>query len=131
MNLKKTKTREAILSILSNSKFPLTADEIFEKIKSNGNFTLSTIYRSLFSFEIAGIIKKEVSSDKKSVYSLNTPMDKHVLVCVKCHKKVIISGCPYHEANKKISHETGFQIIDHNTEIYGICPECLKKGEKQ
>jgi Fe2+ or Zn2+ uptake regulation protein len=50
MNLKKTKTREAILSILSNSKFPLTADEIFEKIKSNGNFTLSTIYRSLFSF---------------------------------------------------------------------------------
>jgi Fur family ferric uptake transcriptional regulator len=83
-----------------------------------------------FLFEIAGIIKKEVSSDKKSVYSLNTPMDKHVLVCVKCHKKVIISGCPYHEANKKISHETGFQIIDHNTEIYGICPECLKKGEK-
>jgi Fur family transcriptional regulator, ferric uptake regulator len=130
MNLKKTRTRETILSILSKAKFPLTCEEIFEESKKVGEFTLSTVYRSLDSFEKADIIKKEVGADKKSVYSINTSADKHVLVCVKCHKKVIISGCPYHEANKKISRDTGFQILDHNTEIFGVCPSCLKKEKK-
>lgn len=123
--LKVTKPRLAVLRVLAEASFPLTSLSIWEELKKEG-FNLSTIYRTLNSFSDAGLVKKEFNADKENVFSLVTHEDSHVLVCVKCHKKTPIEGCPYHEANEKIEEETGFSIFDHNTEIYGICPDCQK-----
>ncbi len=125
-NLKITKTRLIMLSILDKSSCPLSVEEILKHIK-NKDVTLSTIYRILNAFEKEGIVKKEINERKENIFSLTQEEDKHVLVCVKCHKMVPISGCPYHEANEEIEKATGFMINDHNTEIYGVCPDCQKK----
>ncbi|MFA6624757.1 MAG: transcriptional repressor, partial [Bacilli bacterium] len=111
LQLKKTKGREKILAVLKNSSFPMTCDDIYKKVSHFG-VNLSTVYRSLNSFEECGIVKKEIGEDKKNVFTLIRDNDHHILVCIKCHKKVEIPGCPYHEANEKISKATGYQIID-------------------
>ena len=72
---------------------------------------------------------KEINAEKENVYSLASDEDSHVLVCVKCHKKTKLEGCPYHEANQRIEEKTGFAILDHSTEIYGVCPQCQKNDK--
>ena len=125
--LKNTKGRRQVLSILKDAEYPLKAEEIFEKAKTEG-IDLSTIYRTLKTFEESKIVKKEIGSSKECVYSLLNDEDSHVLVCTCCKKRIKIKKCPYHEANEKLEKETGFLVLDQNTEIYGLCPECRKKN---
>jgi len=124
--LRKTKARDAVLTELKKCDYPISAEYLYKKLR-NKSFNLSTIYRSLNAFENKGIIKREVNANKENVYSLIKEEDSHVLVCVKCSKRVPLDGCPYHEANHQIEDKTGFALLDHNTEIYGICPECQKE----
>jgi len=123
--LKVTKPRLAVLEVLLSAKYPIRVEEVYEALSSKG-FDLSTIYRTLNSFVDVHIAKKEINANKENVYSLLSDDDSHVLVCVKCHKKTPIEDCPYHEANEHIEETTGFHVLDHATEIYGICPECYK-----
>lgn len=124
--LKNTKPRKLILNILGNSSLPLTAEEIYFSLRKNG-INLSTVYRTLNSFVAAGIVKKEINQKKENTFILLKHDDHHVLVCVKCHKVVHLQGCPYHEANEQLENQTGFSIVDHNVEIYGVCPDCQNK----
>ncbi|MBQ4254890.1 MAG: transcriptional repressor [Bacilli bacterium] len=124
--LKITSARIAVLSVLENNHLPLSAERIYELTKKEG-LNLSTVYRTLNSFVEAGLVKKEINQDKESIFSLESEEDNHVLICTKCHKTVKLEGCPYHEVNEAIESQTGFVLQDHNTEIYGICPDCQNK----
>ena len=124
--LKNTKPRRLILNILSKSSLPLTAEDIYFSLKKEG-VNLSTVYRTLNSFEKAHIVKKEINQNKENSFILLEHDDHHVLVCLKCHKVVPLEGCPYHEANEELENKTGFAIQDHNIEIYGVCPNCQKR----
>ena len=124
--LKITSARIAVLSVLESNHLPLSAERIYELTKKEG-LNLSTVYRTLNSFVEAGLVKKEINQDKESIFSLESEEDNHVLICTKCHKTVKLEGCPYHEVNEAIESQTGFVLQDHNTEIYGICPDCQNK----
>ena len=124
--LKVTSARLRVLSILEKHPLPLRAEDIHSYAKKDG-INLSTIYRTLNSFVEAGIVKKEINQDKESIFSLEGEDDNHILICTSCHKSVRLEGCPYHEVNEAIENQTGFLLQDHNTEIYGLCPDCQKK----
>lgn len=124
--LKRTKNREKILSILKEAKNPLTAEDIFYSFQKK-DINLSTIYRCLNTFEKKGMVKREINSNKENVFSLSNEEDNHILVCVKCHKRIPLKGCPFHEVNEKIESETGFHIQDQNIELYGLCKDCKKE----
>lgn len=125
-NLKVTKSRMIILNELEKISYPITAEQLYKKLSSY-DIDLSTIYRSLNAFEKKNLIRKEINSNKENVYCLIDEEDKHILVCKKCHKRIKLNSCPYHEVNLKLEEETGFEISDQNIEIYGLCKECKKK----
>ena len=127
-DLKNTKGRALILSVLKGAKKPMSAEEIYNQLRNKG-LNLSTVYRTLNTFYDCGIVLKEVNKDKENVFTLvrDEHSDHHILICIKCHKVVQLKGCPYHEVNEKIEEETGFKIQDHNIEIYGVCPDCVNK----
>ena len=61
--LKRTKTRESVLSVLLDSHSPLSALEIFSEIENRGDsIWLSTVYRVLDAFVENGLVR-----DRKSV----------------------------------------------------------------
>lgn len=123
--LKKTQNREKIYEALKESDSPITAESLFAQF--DGRIDLSTIYRTLNTFVRVDLVKKEFNDQKENVFLLSREEDSHLLVCVKCHKKIALSGCPYHEVNESIQERTGFIVQDQNVEIYGICPDCQKK----
>ena len=127
--LKATPSRLELLRYLSSLAVPTTAEELYLSIVDK-KMDLSTIYRNLNAFVEAGLAKKEVSSKKENLYLLIREEECHVLVCVRCGKKVVLEGCPYHEVNHALEKKTGFRVLDHNTEIYGVCPACMRTGDK-
>ena len=123
--LKVTEARLSVFHYLSTLSSPTTAEDLHWKLRGKG-LDLSTIYRTLNTFVECQIAKKEVGRHKENLYSLVSEEESHLLVCMRCGKKIPLSGCPYHEVNESIQAQTGFRVLDHNTEIYGICPECQK-----
>lgn len=126
-NLKTTKKRMIILSVLNNSPTPLTSEDILEQTSKEVNINLSTIYRALNALSEKGILLKQLSSDGKTYYQINNREHKHQLVCSLCNKVVLIDCCPLKKFENDLCEETGFTITSHNLEFTGICRECTKK----
>lgn len=126
-NLRVTKQRKQVLQILEIENNPISAEEIYNKLKDISNMDLSTIYRNLNILEDKNILLKTTNIDGISYYQLNNDQHKHFVTCNICHKKFLIENCPIHELEDSIEKETGFMITGHNFEFTGICPACQKK----
>ena len=126
-NLKVTKNRKIILKSLQKEENPISAEELFDKLKRENEIDLSTIYRNLNILEEKGVLLKTTNLDGINYYQINNSNHKHFLTCNNCHKKFVIEDCPVHELEEKIEKETGFIINGHNFEFTGICPDCQNK----
>ncbi|MDF2677944.1 MAG: ferric uptake regulator, Fur family [Bacillota bacterium] len=126
--LKKTKQRNLILEIIKSSSKPITAEKIFEIIKSESNNTnLSTIYRTLNILCEKSLLLKILKSDGTASYQLNDASHKHYITCCACQNSVLIDSCPIKDLSDKIVNETGYIVTGHSIELTGICPKCNKK----
>lgn len=123
--VKKTKTREAVLSVLERAEKPVSAMNICLEIEKTGeNIWLSTVYRILELFVKKDIVKKiTVMNSEMSVYELNRFKHKHYAVCIDCHKIIPMNNCPMEKFVPNIE-DNEFHIIGHNVEVYGICRDC-------
>lgn len=122
--LKKTKTRESVLTIFENSTTPLSAYDIYENLK-NDNITLSSIYRTLDTFSKENIIIKDTNNKGTAIYALNKDDHCHYLECKSCHKKIKLDYCPYHKVNEQIKKKSNFFVDEQNVVIYGTCESCI------
>lgn len=128
--IKVTKQRELIFDALKHSDTPVTAEQLFLKLKSvDSLINLSTVYRSLNIFvEKKLVIESFIPEEKTSVFEINRMEHKHYLICINCKKVMAIDNCPVEEYEKSLEKSTGFDIKGHKLEIFGYCPECrLKK----
>ena len=127
-DLKNTKQRTAIQTILENSSQPVSAEEIYAKlVEQKISVSLSTIYRTLevmVSKELA--IKLIINDESKALFELNRKIHKHYLVCLGCKKILSVMCCPLEEYEERLAVDTGFLIEGHRLNIYGCCPECRK-----
>ena len=124
--LKNTKSRNLIYDILGQCDVPVTAEQIFLKLKESGaSINLSTVYRVLEIFVSKGIaLKSNTAENNKALFELNRMEHKHHLVCVGCKKMLSIDGCPLDEYEKALRDKMGFDVTGHKLEIYGYCQDC-------
>jgi len=124
--IKSTKQRRVILSVISELKYPDTAEHIYLLAKKeDDSISLSTVYRALEIFTEKGIVNKnEFSLSDKKMYEINTKVHKHYLTCNSCKKILTVEGCPLEEYEKKLSLQTGFEITEHHLNLSGYCPKC-------
>lgn len=123
--LKKTKTREKVLRLLEVSNTPISANEIYEVLSSEG-VTLSSIYRTLDCFTKNNIIAKESNPQGVAIYTLIKDEHSHILECKECHNQTKLDYCPYHKANENIKSKHNFFADESNIVIYGTCKDCMK-----
>ncbi len=126
--IKRTRQREDVFRVLTQADEPLSATQIYDKIKQNNadtNYAISTIYRSLSVFEEAGFVEKStLMGEDMAVYEWQHGNHKHYAICLKCHKLVPLTKCPF-EHVKLDTSEDNFTVTNHKLEIYGYCKECL------
>jgi len=126
--IKRTKTREAILHVLKNASEPMSALQIASKISKNSDDVWpSTIYRSLEAFVEGGLVRKITLAENESCfYELETHEHSHYAICLGCHKIIKVTNCPFDSYVPEIEDKS-FVVMGHKMEIYGYCSECLDK----
>lgn len=128
-NLKNTKHRIIMLSILYKCSQPISADEIYKEVEKKGvSVNLSTVYRSLEILSEKNIIKKlTFEEDPRAYFIYNRNIHSHYLICLGCKKIITLDYCPLEGYEEKLENNTKFSISGHKLEIYGYCPECQSK----
>lgn len=131
--IKKTKQREDVFRVLSESAVPLNAMDIYEKLRGKNTSTceanseksvyaISTIYRTLQTFEKHDLVEKSVMvGSDMAVYTLKAKDHIHYAICLKCHKMVPMKHCPYEHIHFE---EDEFTVTNHKIEVYGYCKKC-------
>lgn len=124
VELKNTKNRQLILSILDQAHKPLTAEDIYNQTLGKIHMSFSTVYRSLGALTEKQVLMKQLMQDGKTYYQFNNQKHKHLLVCSICGEITPIEGCPLHKLESELTKKTGYMISSHSLEFVGICPKC-------
>jgi Fur family ferric uptake transcriptional regulator len=123
--LRRSHPRLLIYQELSEAKTPLSPQEIYHGLlKKEKKVGLTSIYRSLDLFESMGVVFK-IRNGSSVKYKLCELEDHHHhIVCKACGNVVELNFCDISGWSKKVSDSTGYQVIDHQLNFYGLCKSC-------
>lgn len=125
-----TPKRNLILQTIEKGG-PLTADQIFIKVRQDCQLNLSTVYRNIIILLRMGLIRKVVAVEGHAdQYEIVDEQCEHLVECVQCGAKVGFAGCLFNQMIKSIEAQTDFQVKQHHLDIYGTCPRCKQKNKK-
>ncbi len=123
--LRSTLPRLAVLGLLAGGGHSISAQEIREKLGKKKGFDLVTVYRTMASFEKAGLVRRVDVRKGAVYYELNDGHHHHV-VCTKCGKVAEFTAAG-HEAlvRKALRQVKGFSSISHHSfDLFGLCDSC-------
>ena len=124
--LKCTPTRIRILEVFESTRTPLTTQALHALV-SKSKIDLVTLYRTVESFEKAGIIRRVDLRQDSVSYELAQAHHHHI-VCTNCGLVEDIPSCDVAVLVKKIarSSSTFTKIQEHTFELFGLCAKCGK-----
>lgn len=130
-NLKQTRQRMGILSVLLDSPTLLTAEEIYLKLSEQGQrFGLSTVYRTLSTLQKnAAVETLFLPGDSTQYFLLSQGGHSHQLICVGCRRRICVEECPVEHFSACIAQKNGFRALGHSFQIFGLCPGCQETGK--
>ncbi len=124
--LKITHPRIKILQILESSPVRhLSAEDVYKCVlEKNEEIGLATVYRVLTQFEEAGLVSRHNFEGGHSVFELAQEDHHDHIVCVKCGKVEEFRDHGIEERQEAVAAKLGFELTDHQLNMYGLCPAC-------
>jgi len=124
--LKITAPRLKILQLLESADVRhVSAEDVYKLLLENGEeIGLATVYRVLTQFEDAGLVARHHFEGGHSVFELSPDQHHDHIVCVKCGRVEEFNDREIENRQKLIAKELGFELTDHNLNMYGLCPAC-------
>ena len=124
--LKITLPRVKILQILESSEVHhVSAEDVYKLLLQNGEEVgLATVYRVLTQFEQAGLVVLHNFEGGHSSFELSSDKHHDHIVCVRCGRVEEFADDEIENLQKKVADKLGFELTDHNLNMYGLCPEC-------
>lgn len=120
-----TPQRLAIFDILAKSEGHPSAEMIYRQIKKVFPVTsLATVYKTIASVKELGEVLELGFSDDSSRYDGQKPYPHPHLICTKC--KIIFDPDleSLEHLTEELTRESGFKIVHHRIDFFGICPDC-------
>jgi len=129
-NLRMTRQRKVILQELQSKNNHPSADELYERVREHlPRISLGTVYRNLEVLCELGKIQKLALSGSLKRYDGN-PLKHYHIRCIGCNRVDDAPIAPMNRLEDELYEATVFEIIGHNLEFVGFCPECSKKNRK-
>ncbi|HNS48375.1 MAG TPA: transcriptional repressor [bacterium] len=128
--LNRSRVREEILDVFLRAERHLTADQLYQLARRRlPSVGYATVYRSLKIFCDCGLCRPIKLENEPVRYEHLYRHDHHDhLVCTRCGRLVEVFDPTLEQLQEKLGRKHGFQMERHRLELYGICPECRKKG---
>lgn len=127
MKTRRTRSQEKIIALLNTQGRSLSAQDIYVKLRQqNQSMGLATVYRSLESLKLEGLVQVRTLASGESLYS-SRQQDKHHLTCLQCGTSIPIGECPVHDLEHRLQDKHQFKIFYHTLEFFGLCDACLQQ----
>lgn len=122
-----TPQRIAIVEILANSCEHPGVDQIYrEVIKTFPTTSLATVYKTVTLLKELGEVMEMGFGDENNRYDGKNPSPHPHIMCIKCKSIIDPDLSSLSEMSRELSEETGYNILSHRLDFFGICPECQK-----
>ena len=95
---------------------------------NNEEIGLATVYRVLTQFEAAGLVIRHHFEEGHSVFELAGTSHHDHLVCIRCGRVEEFSDADIEALQTRIADKLGFELTDHNLNMYGYCPKCRTRA---
>lgn len=125
-----TNQRKVVLETLyEHRKAHLTVDEVYQYVReTNPEIGLATVYRNIQILNRLGIIEKISFDDKDIRYEIfyeDIPLHHYHLICKQCGEVDEIELDFIDRYKDLLKDEKGFEGIDAQIKIYGLCSKCV------
>ena len=127
-----TRQRQVILDEVKRSKRHPTADEIYERVRTQlPRISLGTVYRNLDILAASGEIVKLSPGKTQMRFDGNLTAHYH-MTCVYCGRvedlQIAPSDNPVDILEQVTSHLTKYGVFGHKLEFVGVCSDCTAEG---
>ncbi|NLI80808.1 MAG: transcriptional repressor [Deltaproteobacteria bacterium] len=120
-----TPQRIAILRILAESRGHPSVEDIYEKVKVNFPTTsLATVYKTISVIKELGEVLELEFSKEQNRYDGKNPSPHPHLICVKCREIIDPKLSSLEPLTQELTANTGYRILSHRLDFYGLCPKC-------
>ncbi len=125
-----TPQRVAIVEILANSWAHPGVDQIYREVtKKFPTTSLATIYKTVSLLKEIGEVMEMGFGDESNRYDGKNPHPHPHIMCVKCKSITDPDLASLNEVSKELYMETGYKIVSHRLDFFGVCPDCQKIQE--
>ena len=123
-----TPQRMAVLKTLVTNEEHLSVEQIYERVRADFPMTsLATIYKTVAVLKEMGEVLELGFSNDSNRYDGSKPYPHPHLICIKCKNIVDIDISTLDALSLKIAQKTGYRIVNHRLDFFGICPQCQEK----
>ena len=120
-----TPQRLAILKILASSAGHPSVERIFEQVKENfATTSLATIYKTVLLLKQLNEVLELGFPDGSNRYDGNRPYPHPHIICIRCKRIMDPDLGSMSQLAAEAAQKTGYQIVDHRLDFFGICPKC-------
>jgi Fur family peroxide stress response transcriptional regulator len=124
-----TPQRKAVLKVLADSPNHPSVEQIYRRVKKDFPMTsLATVYKTVTLLKELGEVLELGFADGSNRYDGRKPNPHPHLICIQCHKILDPDVDGWKELPQALSKSTGFRILSHRLDFYGICPQCQKRN---
>ncbi len=123
---KLTGARRAIVEALCEGGQPFTVAELGARLAERRvRADKTTVYREIRFLRERGLIEQVQFGDRVKRYEFRGDAHHHHLVCVECGNVVDVPlENDLSREERTIARRTGFSVIRHALEFFGVCPSC-------
>jgi len=125
--LRITPQRLAVLKILASSQDHPTVENIYEQVKNEFPTTsLATVYKTVSVLKKMHEVLEIGFPDGSNRYDGKRPYPHPHMICTKCKEILDPDLSSLKELTAEIGKETGYKILYHRLDFFGLCPKCQK-----
>lgn len=123
-----TPQRIAILEVLANSHDHPSVESVYQELRDKyPTMSLATVYKTIKLLKQEGEVLELEFSEHGNRYDGKKPYPHPHLICTECGKIIDPEQLDMEKITNKMMAETGFKIVTHRLDFYGICPDCQKR----
>lgn len=126
--LRLTPQRMAIVRILAGSTAHPSVEQIHTAVRQNFPTTsLATVYKTVSMLKEMGEVMELGFGDSRNRYDANQPFTHPHLICTHCRQITDAHPATLHHLAEELARKSGYRILNHRLDFYGICPACQTK----
>jgi Fur family peroxide stress response transcriptional regulator len=123
-----TPQRLAVLRILAASEGHPSVERVYETVRREFPTTsIATIYKTVHLLKQINEVLELGFPDGSNRYDGNKPFPHPHVICVRCQKIIDLDLESLKDMTAEVADETGFDILTHRLDFFGICGDCKRE----